>query len=55
MTETEIDDKFKTTWKILSLIYDGDVYVCFFDKFLAIRPLQNIYVFTELEKVIVTK
>ena len=55
MTETEMDDKFKTVLKILSLIYDCDVYVCFYDKFLAVRLLQNIYVFTELEKVIVTK
>ena len=55
MTETEMDDKFKTVLKILILIYDRDVYVCFYDKFLAVRLLQNIYVFTELEKVIVTK
>ena len=50
-----MDNKFNTVLKIIRNIDDRDIYVRFYDKFLAVRLLQNIYASTELEKSMVTK
>ena len=55
VTETEMDNKFNAVLKVICYIDDRDIYVRFYDKFLAVRLLQNIYASTELEKSMVTK